>query len=103
LISRKGLLVVICLQRASDKLSVELDSSRRFSSLFDMLQKPAQAGGVKKGLKVFTANGSGTSVKMPLNMFVAIPGWITMSRPQNQWRKRQMTDAPFLQVRTCKN
>ena len=71
---RNGLLVVICLHRASDRLSVELDNSSRFSSSFDMLQKPARVGGVKKGLKVFTEKGSGTLVKIPLCMFVAMPG-----------------------------
>ena len=72
--SRNGLLVVICLHLASDKLSVELDSSSRFNSSFDVLQKPARAGGVKKGLKVFTEKGSGTLVTIPLCMFVAMPG-----------------------------
>ena len=60
--SRNGLDVVICLILASDRLSVVLDSSSKFSSSFDVLQKPARAGGVKKGLNVLTAKGSGTLV-----------------------------------------
>ena len=96
--SRNGLLVVICLHLASDKFNVELDNSNKFSSSLDVLQKPALAGGVKNGLKVLTENGSGTLVNMPLHMLVAMPGWITISSPRNQWRKRRMTEAPFLQA-----
>ena len=51
-----------------------LDSSRLFSSSFDILLKPDLAGGVRKGLNVLMAHASGVLVKMHLAMLRAIPG-----------------------------
>jgi len=76
--SRKGLDKVICLQRASDRFSDELDSSKKFSLSLDVLQTPERAGGVKKRLKVLTEKASGTLVKIPFFIFVAMPGVMTM-------------------------
>ena len=91
-----GLQVVIFLMSLADKLNDLLDSSRLFSSSFDILLKPDLAGGVRKGLNVLMAHASGVLVKMHLAMFRAMPGWMTRSCVGCHCVKRRAAVGPFL-------
>jgi hypothetical protein len=79
----------------ANRFRVCVDNSSSFISLFVKFLNPALVGCVKKGLKVLMEDGFGVLVNMPFTMFVAMPGWTSMSKLGCQQVKRQVAVDPL--------